>query len=123
MATNPVMLVVSWLFEPKPSGQVSGQISGQTSGQTSGTRRLFHRSFQVSSHVRRFLGGADEPTRLAFAELLLRLDADPLTHSDAVLHPPEATRQGLRWATFGVAHRAYLTFDPAHDRLCIISCA
>ena len=111
MATKPVMLVVSWLFEAKPSGSASGR------------RRLFHRSFGVSSHVRRFLGEADESTRLAFAELLLRLDADPLSHSDAVLHPPEATKQGLRWAAFGVAHRAYLTFDPAHDRIRMISCA
>ncbi|MCA9287320.1 MAG: hypothetical protein KDA05_01980 [Phycisphaerales bacterium] len=57
MATKPVMLVASWLPKAKLQG--------------AGRRRLSHRSFRVSSHVRRLLSEADGATRLAFAGLLL----------------------------------------------------
>ena len=83
-------------------------------------RGPFVRRVRVSGEVREFLFGSacTGEDRMAFAELLLRLDGNPLEHSRAVL-PPEPP--GLRWAPFG-GHKAILVFDPAHDLISVLIC-
>jgi hypothetical protein len=83
-------------------------------------RPVFVRRVRVSGEVREFLFGSacTDEDRMAFAELLLRLDGDPFEHSRAVLPP---VPPGLRWAPFG-GHRAILVFDPAHDLISVLIC-
>jgi len=79
--------------------------------------RLFVRDIRVSQEIRAFINH-DSRTRAqkeAFAELLLRLDADPVSHSWPILNPPVP---GLRWATF-LNFKVILLFDPSHDRVSV----
>ena len=59
------------------------------------------------------------PERLAFAELLLRLDGDPFEHSKPVLQPDAAP--GMRHAPFD-AHQAVLIWDPTANSVHIVLC-
>lgn len=85
-------------------------------------RRVFRRRLSLSGPVVAWLRDErrTEGERWAFAELLLRLDADPLRHSTAILRP--GVPAGLRWAAFG-ERRAILIFDPSEDRIRVLTCA
>jgi hypothetical protein len=65
--------------------------------------------------------GRTEPERWAFADLLLRLDSDPLTHSAPILTP--GTPPGLRWATLESAggRKVIIKFDPIENRVTVVS--
>lgn len=56
--------------------------------------------------------------RWAFADLLLRLDSDPFTHSTAMLVP--GTAPGLRWTGFD-GWRVVIRFNPVEDRITVYS--
>ncbi len=78
-------------------------------------KRLFTRDIRISDSVRSFIND-DARTRQEkelFAELLLRLDADPTRHSHAILDPPIP---GMRWALMG-NHRVILRFDIPCNRI------
>lgn len=99
--------VVRWISQPEPR-----------------RRRLFVREILISGDVRRYVRGSSctEQDRLAFAELLLRLDGNPLA-SEPLLpaDPTHPYPPGMRWAQFG-PHRVIFQFDPGHDRLRMIVC-
>ena len=84
-------------------------------------RRVFRRRISLSGPVVAWLRDPrrTEHDRWAFAELLLRLDADPLRHSTAILWP--GVPAGLRWAAFE-GHRAILVFDLSEDRIRVLTC-
>ena len=84
-------------------------------------RRWLHRKFQLSSPVVEWLGAPERSSeqRLAFAEMLLRLDADPVGNSVAILRP--GAPPGMRWAPFD-NHRAIFVLDIGRDRVRIALC-
>lgn len=82
--------------------------------------RLLRRSFRISADVRRSLADCDGPTREEFGELLLKLDADPIGHSFAVLQP-DATKRGVRWAPLVGSKRVIFALDPSQDRLHVLT--
>ncbi len=73
-------------------------------------RRWLHRHFRLSGPVVEWLGSParSNEQRLAFTELLLRLDADPVGNSVAILRP--GSPPGMRWAPFD-NHRAIFVLD------------
>src|SRR5690606_14542089 len=83
---------------------LTGRTGSGRRGSGAGRRRVLRRQVRVSEAAVGFVHGpaCSDEDRMAFAELLLRLDADPFEHSRPVLpaRPP-----GLRWAAFG-AHKA-----------------
>ncbi len=87
--------ILGWLNEPK------------------GARRpAVHRRFRFSTEVLAYVRACSETDKLAFGELVLRLDANPVEHSDAILTtigPP-----GMRRARFS-DHTVTLRWDPASD--------
>jgi len=67
------------------------------------------RRWRLSSEVVTFLRALSAPDLQAFGELMDRLDADPFTHSTAVLVPGKVA---LRRAVFG-PHLIIFAFDPS----------
>jgi hypothetical protein len=55
---------------------------------------------------------------MEFAQMLLRLDADPFRTSSPLLpsDPP-----GLRWSAFG-DRKAIFRFDPARNEILVLAC-
>jgi hypothetical protein len=51
-----------------------------------------------------------------FAELLLRLDANPVRDSDPILSRDGSLEPGIRWARFG-GHRLVLQWNPVENQL------
>jgi hypothetical protein len=82
---------------------------------TAQRKRLFTRDIRISDAVRRFINeeARTRPEKEAFAELLLRLDADPTRHSHAILDPPIP---GMRWALMG-EFKVILRFDIPSNRI------
>lgn len=81
-------------------------------------RKLFSRDVQVSAPVREYFC-SEERSRAeqeAFADLLLKLDADPVSHTSAILDPPIP---GMRWAKLG-RRKVIVHFDPSHDRVKVV---
>jgi hypothetical protein len=83
-------------------------------------RALFRRRMRLSRQVVTWLRDPvrTDAERWAFADLLLRLDSDPFTHSSAILTP--GTPPGIRWALLERWH-IVIKFDPVEDRVTIIS--
>ncbi len=84
-------------------------------------RRLLHRGFHLSRQVVMWLQRPEctDVQRLAFAELILKLDSDPPSHSFPILQsnaPP-----GMRWAPFD-AHKAILIWDTTKDEIHFLTC-
>lgn len=84
-------------------------------------RRLLHRKFHLSGAVAEWLQSPERThvQRLAFAELLLKLESDPSAHSVPILQkdaPP-----GMRWAPFG-AHKAIFIWSPAENQIRVLTC-
>lgn len=98
--------------------QLRGLISGSAIARP---RKWLHRRFRLSGEVVAWLDapGRTVDDRCAFAELLLRLDADPITCSVAVLRP-DAPR-GMRWAPFG-SHKAIFTLDSSGNSIRVVLC-
>jgi hypothetical protein len=85
-------------------------------------RSVFSRRIQLSGAVFQWLRDPARtlPERAAFAELLLRLDADPVLHSLPILRanvPP-----GLRWSTFG-RFKAIFQLDASQNRIRVLTCS
>ncbi len=85
-------------------------------------RRLLRRRCTISGEVRSWLEAPDRTAeeRWAFAELLLRLDADPVGDQTRPLLGP-GRPPGLRWAPFAGRSAIYL-WDPAENRIKIARC-
>ena len=84
-------------------------------------RVWLHRKFHLSSEVRAWLIDASRThaQRCEFAELLLKLDANPLWHSTPVLR--DGAPPGMRWAAFG-EFRAIFVWNPAENSVRIVLC-
>lgn len=84
-------------------------------------RKWFHRRIHLADEVVMWCRAPDRTPddRAAFAELLLRLDSDPVSNSSPVLRP--SGPKGVRWAAFG-DHRAVFILDAANDRISILRC-
>lgn len=83
-------------------------------------RRVFTRRIVFSGQARAWIDTRPGPERLELAELLIRLDADPVAHSEPVLTP--GMPPGMRFAGFGEGvggggHRVLLVWDPARDMI------
>ena len=89
-------------------------------------RRVFTRRVVISGPAQAWLDARPGAERLGFAELLMRLDADPVAHSEPVLTP--GVPPGMRFAGFGEGvggvggggHRVLLVWDPARDMIHIV---
>lgn|GEM_PF-3379238 len=82
-------------------------------------RRPLHRRFHFSSDVLAYVRSCDEAEKIAFADLVLRLDANPVRDSVPLLTsigPP-----GMRWARFA-DHIALFQWDPAADAVRFALC-
>ena len=102
VTTSPLINLLTWL-------------GGGTSRRK---RRLFHRDVQVADAARNYFCDL-ERTRSeqeGFAELLLKLDADPIAHTWPIFNPPVP---GLRWAALG-EKKVIVHFDPSHDRVRVV---
>jgi hypothetical protein len=84
-------------------------------------RRWLHRKFRLSGEVMSWLDARNRTLeeRTAFAELLLRLDADPVSGTTPVLRP--GAPPGMRWIPFG-AHKAIFVLDPSSNQIHIVTC-
>ncbi len=85
--------------------------------------RLFHRRIRISGEVRAWLDHPDRTSieRLGFAEMVLRLDRNPVgdeTHPILVPGRP----LGVRCADSGVVRVVY-EWNPAENRLRIARCS
>lgn len=80
----------------------------------------FVRNIVVARTTRLYVFGSafTDADREAFAELLLKLDGNPVKHSALVNRTPPVP--GLRWAPFA-GHKAIFVFDPAHDLIRILT--
>ena len=83
-------------------------------------RFLFRRRMRLTAETIAWVRAPERTAeeRPAFADLLVRLDSDPFTHSAVLLmsgSPP-----GLRWAMLQ-GRRIVIRFDPVEDRVTIIS--
>lgn len=85
-------------------------------------RRALRRRFSISGPAAAWLSeeSRTEAERWAFAELLLRLDADPVGEATSPLLGP-GRPPGLRWASFGSRTAIYL-WDPSENRIRIVKC-
>jgi hypothetical protein len=86
---------------------------------TSLRRRLLHRQLHVSGEVLAYVRGCSQKDMAAFADLVLRLDANPIQNSEAILTsigPP-----GLRWARFS-DHLVTFQWDPVADAIRLAFC-
>lgn len=79
-------------------------------------KRLFVRTIVLSGPVRTFLEHCRHEDAFAFADLLLRLDADPFKHSENL----SGLAPGMRWAGIP-GYTVVFTFDPAKDLIRIAS--
>lgn len=83
-------------------------------------RRILHRRFVIADPAKAW-GAAPERTReelLAFADLLLRLDANPVLISAPILKP--GAPPGMRWVA--LAHvRVIFVFDPSQASIHIVT--
>lgn len=95
------------------------QVSGQD--KPSGGRRLLHRRCRLSGAVINWLRRSDtaEVQRLAFVELLLKLDSDPVAYSEPVLHPNALP--GMRWAPFD-AHKVIFVWNLPENQIHVLTC-
>ncbi len=84
-------------------------------------RRWLHRAVRLSGPVVGWLHdpARTESQRLAFAELLLQLDADPIGNSSPILQPNALP--GMRWAPFD-AHKAIFVLDLATGEIRVALC-
>lgn len=96
-------------------------IWGLLLGETPARRPLFRRRMRLSGPVVAWLRDPQrtDAERWALADLLLRLDSDPFTHSAAILNP--GTPPGLRWAPLGDGRKVIIKFDPIEDRVSVVS--
>jgi hypothetical protein len=85
-------------------------------------KRVLRRRCTISRPALAWLNesGCSESDRWAFAELLLRLDADPVGEGTRPLLGP-GRPPGLRWAAFA-GRGAIYQWDPAENRIRIIKC-
>jgi hypothetical protein len=101
-----------------------GRILSWLSSPAKARRRLFVRNVMISSEVLDYVRGkrCNQSDRIAFAELMLVLDANPL-QSEALLSPRPGLPypRGLRWARFG-DHKVVFQFDPSHDSIRLVVC-
>ncbi|HZW11322.1 MAG TPA: hypothetical protein VFF69_15570 [Phycisphaerales bacterium] len=85
-------------------------------------KRVLRRRCSIAAPVLAWLDETDRTAgeRWAFAELLLKLDADPVNEETRPLlgagRPP-----GLRWAPFAGRAAIYL-WDPGEDRIRVLKC-
>jgi hypothetical protein len=84
-------------------------------------RKWLHRRIHLADEVVMWFRAPDrtQDDRTAFAELLLRLDSDPVSNSSPILRP--GGPKGVRWAAFG-NHRAVFILDAANDRISVLRC-
>lgn len=84
-------------------------------------RRVLHRAFTISGSVRRWVREPDrqEDELLAFAELILKLDADPVSCSEALFGPDIPA--GLRWAPFH-SYKALFVLDLGRNSIKVLTC-
>jgi hypothetical protein len=82
--------------------------------------RLFVRRIRISDAALSYVQGpdCDQVARWAFAELLLRLDSNPIEHSDRLATAPAVP--GLRWPKFA-GRTVILQFVLAEDLIRIVS--
>jgi hypothetical protein len=85
-------------------------------------KRVLHRRCTIAGPVVAWLedAGRTDAERWAFAELLLRLDADPVNEDTRPVLGP-GRPPGLRWAPFADRAAVYL-WDPAEDRIKVLKC-
>jgi hypothetical protein len=83
-------------------------------------RRILTRRFEVADAVLTFLWSDEfsDEDRMAFADLVLKLDANPVKHSDRLATKPP--RPGLRWAGFR-DHKLVLVFDPSRNLIRVLA--
>lgn len=84
-----------------------------------GTRRRVVHRVQVSGQALEYVRGCSARDVRLFAGLVLRLDADPVSCSTAILTP--GVTPGMRWARFG-DHRVILQWNPVLDQVRIGLC-
>lgn len=97
------------------------QLHDRFSGAPPSKRRWLHRGFRISGPAAAWLNAParSESQRLAFAELLLCLDADPIGNSSPILQPNALP--GMRWAPFD-AHKAIFVLDLATGEIRVALC-
>lgn len=82
-------------------------------------RRLFTRKVEIAEPVLSLLRtDFTDEDRMEFAQLLLKLDANPIKHSDRLVVDPPIP--GLRWASFA-DHKLILVFDPSRNRIRVLA--
>jgi hypothetical protein len=84
-------------------------------------KRLLHRKFHLSKPVVEWLrsSGRTHAQRLAFGELILKLESDPAQHSLPILQPNAPP--GMRWARFD-AHKAVFIWNPVANEIHFLTC-
>ncbi len=84
-------------------------------------RPLFARHVRLSGEVRTWFAARSHVEQCTFAELLLKLDANPVadgTHPVLGVH----ARPGMRWTVFG-DFRAIYTWNLVENRITVILCS
>lgn len=96
-----------------PSTDLVRALSQWLSPKTRPRQRLFHR-IRISGPAREFLNGLPQPDQHAFAELLLKLDANPIAHARLIV-----PNRGLYAATFrgAATHTVLFEFNFAESGL------